>query len=430
MQPAWKSDYTFSPLDEPEARLEELEAPADASTAWSPNIATLVERFNEPPSPGRGPSASPPLSVIPPREDAAPPRLEQRPLRAQTSARNRIPSLKDLGVPVGTLITGLIGLAVVPMSFLFFLWWQDKTPQDTAAQDEVPVQELTATSAYVSAGVAQPGQEASSDVALTSPERLEADAGEMIAFPIAIDKAEALPERSLVAVSALPQGASFSQGRPYGDTGWSLRPDEIAGLQLKLPAQSATADMRVELIAGDGTVLAQSTTQLSIAPPQVATAEPIEPAPPVETAQTEQTAGATAPAEQTVSAAETASSETTASITPPQTPAASEPDVKVNTVKTVAVEPPREAKPYDGAMALGSPADAPQAQEEWMETKTAVDMHASAEQKSETVKVAQGGLKLRVTGRDKNWIQVNDPKSGTTGWIYNRFLKETEAPAQ
>ncbi|MGK2923175.1 MAG: SH3 domain-containing protein [Methyloceanibacter sp.] len=355
-------------------------------------------------------------------------------------ARFGVPRLKELGLPIGTLIPGLVGLAVVPLSFLFFLWWQDTTPRD-----KEPVQELTVTSASPAATVAEPEQEASvPDVALSSPGRLEADAGTTIAFPIAIDKAEALPERSLVAVSALPQGASFSQGRPYGETGWSLRPDEIAGLQMQLPAQGGAANMRVELITGDGTVLAQSTTELSITPPQVAIADPVEPAPQVESARMERATGATAneiaPAEVPAPAAETASAsaELKGSVAESEpvaqqetfSSAASEPDVKVNTVKTVAVAPPHETKPYDGAMALGSPADAPQATEEWMEIKTAVDMHARAEQKSETVNVAQGGLKVRVTGRDKNWIQVNDPKSGTTGWIYNRFLKPADAPAQ
>ena len=46
-----------------------------------------------------------------------------------------------------------------------------------------------------------------------------------------------------------------------------------------------------------------------------------------------------------------------------------------------------------------------------METKTAVDMHAKAQQSSETVKVAEGGIKVRVTARDKDWVQVTDPKS-------------------
>ena len=101
----------------------------------------------------------------------------------------------------------------------------------------------------------------------------------------------------------------------------------------------------------------------------------------------------------------------------------------VRTVKVVTIEPPRPTRPHDGAYALGSAADEAQASAEWLETKTAVDMHAKAEQSSETVKVAAGGIKMRVTARDKNWVKVTDPKTSTSGWIYNRFLQPTEPPA-
>ena len=36
---------------------------------------------------------------------------------------------------------------------------------------------------------------------------------------------------------------------------------------------------------------------------------------------------------------------------------------------------------------------------------------------------------MRVTARDKNWVKVSDPKTSTSGWIYNRFLQPTEPPA-
>jgi SH3 domain-containing protein len=429
MQPssAWKAEYAYPPLEEAETHPDAPAFTPDGSTASNPNIATLVERFNEPVGSAsrRAPTiAKPPM---PPQLSAVPmpPRPEQRPPQQPAPARRSIPSLKDLGVPVGSLVPALVGLAVVPLSFAFFLWWQDTTPAEDG-----PIQGLAVAAAPTTAAqAAEPAQSASAPaITLTAPTQIEADAGGSVAFPIAIDSADALPARSIVAISALPQGATFSQGRPYGDTGWSLAPDEIAGLHLQLPANGGSGDMRLELIAGDGAVLAQSTTQFSITPPQVAATDdaPVAAAP-AETAQAEGTPNALAPAQ------ETASAETTGSIAPaPTNPAASEPEeVKVNTVKTVAVEPPTEAVPHDGAYALGTAAEEePTAPEEWMETKTAVDMHARAEQKSETVKVAQGGLKLRVTGRDKNWIQVNDPKSGTTGWIYNRFLKEAEAPAQ
>ena len=98
--------------------------------------------------------------------------------------------------------------------------------------------------------------------------------------------------------------------------------------------------------------------------------------------------------------------------------------LKVTTVKVVTIKP---AAPHDGAFALGDAAEAPA---EWVEIVRPVDMHARPQQSSETVKVAEKGLKLRVTARDKDWVQVSDPATSANGWIYSRFLKPTEPPAQ
>jgi hypothetical protein len=336
--------------------------------------------------------------------------------------------------PVKGLISALVGVALVPTAILFVLLWQDAMRQGGYEAVEKSAARLPDT-----AGSAQSEQAASSlEVALSSPDRVEAKAGEAAEFPIAIDATEALPARSIVTVTALPQGASFSAGRPYGDGGWSLRPDEIGGLSLQLPAQIGASHIRLELIAGDGTVLAQSETQVSIAPApaEIATVASVDRAPPA--------AVVSNPFEQ-VAAAETTGSiggappDETAAAGPAE-PAVDSPPLPerkpdraagtapaVRTVKVVTIAPPQPTRPHDGAYALGSPADQPG---EWMETKTAVDMHAKAEQTSETVKVAEGGVKMRVTARDKNWVQVTDPQTSTSGWIYTRFLQPAEPPAQ
>ena len=130
------------------------------------------------------------------------------------------------------------------------------------------------------------------EIALSSPERIEAKAGEVIDFPVAIDATEKLPSRSVLAVAAMPDGASFSEGRPYGATGWSLRPDEIGELRFRLPnAQSGAFDMRIELLAADGAVLAQSETRLNVtaAPVETDTVSAVESSP------FEQSAGLDAP---------------------------------------------------------------------------------------------------------------------------------------
>jgi hypothetical protein len=338
--------------------------------------------------------------------------------------------------PVKGLISALVGIALVPTAILFVLLWQDAMRPGGYEAVEKSAARLPDT-----AGSAQSEQTANSlEVALSSPDRVEAKAGEVTEFPLAIDATETLPPRSIVTVTALPQGASFSAGRPYGDGGWSLRPDEIGGLSLQLPAQSGASHIRLELIAGDGTVLAQSETQVSVAPApaEIATVASVDRAPPdavvsnpfeqVAAAETTGSIGG-APPDETATAepAEPAADSPPLPARKPNRSAGTAPVVR--TVKVVTIAPPQPTRPHDGAYALGSPADETPAPGEWMETKTAVDMHAKAEQTSETVKVAEGGVKMRVTARDKNWIKVTDPKTSTSGWIYNRFLQPAEPPA-
>ena len=291
------------------------------------------------------------------------------------------------GLPLKALTAAVIVGALIPTTILVALLWQG-TMQ---TRDD-------GTGAFSAA--VEP------EIALSSPERIEAKAGEVIDFPLAIDATEKLPSRCVVAVGAMPDGASFSEGRPYGATGWSLRPDEIGELRFRLPnAQSGAFDMRIELLAADGAVLAQSETRLNV------TAAPVE--------------------ADTVSAVESSSFEQTAGFDAPKATEAlpapkGAPSATVKTVKVVPIKPAAPSRPHDGAFALGA-ADAPA---EWVEIVRPVDMHARPEQSSETVKVVEKGLKLRVGAREKNWVQVSDPATSANGWIYSRFLKPTTPPAQ
>lgn len=198
--------------------------------------------------------------------------------------------------------------------------------------------------------------------------RLEAEAN-------AVEQAAASGANDVT--GSLPQAAAV---------GWSISPDVAAALPFSVPAQTGASGVQTEA------------SDLAPSPAATETTFPAEPS-----------LAATVPSPRRKPA-------------PP-----AEAEAPVRTVKVVTIQPPSERKPHDGAYALGSPADEPA---EWMVTKTAVDMHAKAQQSSETVKVAQGGMKVRVTGRHRGWIQVQDPKSSTTGWIYNRFLKPADVPAQ
>ena len=376
-----------------------------ASEPSTEDIAALAKHFVEP---LRGENPPTPNHSAFPRPTLVPTAIGFHGPHARANAQPSPPELPDATAAQGkrgptrnAWVSALVVLALIPLAMLFIRLWQDVAiphPADGAT----PAAGLSASSSPAT-GSAQPEQRPSKlEVALSSPDRIEAKAGDVIAFPIAIDATEALPARTIIAVTALPEGASLSAGRPYGVTGWSLRPDEIGDLQLRMPARSGATDMRLELVAGDGTVLSQSETRLSIAPEEAATAE----------------------------ATGSVDSLPPAPLRKPAASAGAAPAVKVNTVKVVTVPAPNPARPHDGGYGLGPATEAPQAPAEWMVTKAAVDIHAKAEQSSETVKVVDKGLKVRVTARDKNWVQVTDPKTSTTGWIYNRFLTRAEQVAQ
>ena len=316
----------------------------------------------------------------PHREENEEAGLLEPPSRSAPTAETR------RGLPLKSLTAAVIVGALIPTTILVALLWQG-----------------TMQTRNDGTGASAAGPE----IALSSPERIEAKAGEVIDFPLAIDATEKLPSRSVLAVGAMPDGASFSEGRPYGATGWSLRPDEIGELRFRLPnAQSGAFDMRIELLAADGAVLAQSETRLNVtaAPAEADTVSAIKSSP------FEQSAGMDAP-----KASE-------ALPTPKRAPSA-----PVKTVKVVPIEPAAPSRPHDGAFALGAAGDAAA---EWVEIIRPVDMHARPEQSSETVKVVEKGLKFRVAARDKNWVQVSDPDTSANGWIYSLFLKPTTPPAQ
>jgi hypothetical protein len=384
-----KSDYKLPPPRTLGERLA-LELPASRSAISKPTIAAIAERFAPEPQIEGNDEADLPV----PETIAAP------------------PATKGPVLPIKGLISALVGVALVPTAILFVLLWQGAM-RPRADGEMPPAGGLSAASTPSSTGLAQPVQGSTApEIALSSLDRIEAKAGEEIDFPMAIDATEKLPSRCVIAVSGMPDGASFSEGRPYGATGWSLRPDEIGELRFRLPeARSGASDMRIELLAADGAVLAQSETRLNVA----AEGETVSA---VESNPFEQIARAEAP-------------KPVEALPPPPQPqpapsAKTEPLVKVATVKVVTIKPAGSTRPHDGAFALGEAAEAPA---EWVEILSPVDMHARPQQSSETVKVAERGLKLRVAARDKNWVQVSDPATSANGWIYSRFLKPTEPPA-
>ena len=175
----------------------------------------------------------------------------------------------------GLLVASML-VSLVPTAIILVLMWQGaiRMPGSDRAAPTVFDHEQFLESQQASVAVApamliqpQPPAEApKADIALTAPARLVAKTGEELAFDITINSADALPARSVIAIRAIPEGVTFSQGRPYGASEWNLTPDEIGDLKLRLPkARTGSTDLRVELMAADGTILASASTRLDVA---------------------------------------------------------------------------------------------------------------------------------------------------------------------
>jgi hypothetical protein len=174
----------------------------------------------------------------------------------------------------GLLLAAML-VSLVPTAIILVLMWQGAIRMPGSDQNtpiifdhEQFVDAQQASLAVAPSLQMEPRvEEPKPDIALTAPGRILAKTGEELAFDITIDSANALPARAVIAIRAMPEGATFSQGRPYGASEWNLTPDEIGDLKLKLAKNTTgSSDLRVELMAADGTVLASASTKLDIAP--------------------------------------------------------------------------------------------------------------------------------------------------------------------
>ena len=71
------------------------------------------------------------------------------------------------------------------------------------------------------------------------------------------------PPAASLRSEGLPKGSRLSSGRPYDETEWNLKPDEIGDLHLVLPSSaSGEAKLIIQLVATDGAILADAATIL------------------------------------------------------------------------------------------------------------------------------------------------------------------------
>jgi hypothetical protein len=235
---------------------------------------------------------------------------------------------------------------------------------------------------------------------LSAPAKLEATAGEDVTFPIALDGTDGVPARSIIAISGLPQGSMLSSGRPYGETEWNLKTDEIGDLRLVLPpTASGESKLTIKLITPDSTVIADTETVLNVAANPEGYSE---------------------------RAAETGSGDAAMVFGANQEPV---PAVKPDLTEARAQAPgATSAELADVEAAKGTPADPVQSRRSspavddvhanWIEPVAFVNLREGPSPSAPVVTVVAKGTKLRVIGRKDRWVQVTNPTSSEKGWIY------------
>jgi len=344
-------------------------------------------------------------------------------------------------------------------------------------------------------------------IAIAVPGAITTLAGKETPFVITIDNIDKLPGRSIVTIRGLPEGTSFSAGRPFGQTEWSLRPDEIGDLRMTLPATTTgQRSLSVDVVAADGTMMASASTRVEIAPdPKAALVTRPDDTPRIDEliahgrkmVDVGYFPGARA---YFTRAAEAGSADAALSVGKTYDPSfiaqigaeGIKPDVRQarlwyerakalgnkdanaqleRLAKTEslaatpkATEPPPAEVVPNPMMDTQAPADAPAApasetpkpavapvtqdstrtgdaapiapdstqtagSPEWVEISSPVNMRSAPTPQSETIKIAEPGKRYQATARQGSWVQVTDPTTSETGWVYARYVAATEAPS-
>jgi Bacterial SH3 domain len=225
---------------------------------------------------------------------------------------------------------------------------------------------------------------------LSAPDTLEATGGRDVTFPIALDGTDGVPPGSIMVIRGLPHGSTLSSGRAEGETDWTLKPDEIGDLHLKLPvAASGEAPLTIQLVAPNNGILADAATTLKIAadPNSVVAAD----------------AGETGPAEAQVSE------------TPDQEPGTA--DMVESAANAGPEMPPSDLPPLP--IKRPEPGARDDGQANWVRPSAYVNLRESPSSSAAVISVVAKGVKLHVSGRQRGWVQVTNPETSQSGWIYS-----------
>lgn len=469
-------------IDSPTRSLTErlaAELGEEAKSAPDPTPSSIAERFAP---------ESQRIGGVGPLKTMVDPTILQSRLRSARRAAGTSP----------WLLAGLALMSVIPAAIILVLLWQGAIRMSGPKHLAAPAESARPAASQKQAAIAplvpvavERARVAAPDVVLAVPGEIEAIAGQDIAFDITFDAIEQIPARSVIAIRDMPEGAAFSQGRPYGSTEWNLLPDEIGDLRLHLPeAQPGEADLRIELVAADGKIITSAVTRLAIVQdPRAALIVRADESGRVEDLvmhgdkmiEVGYLAGARAYYRRAAEAGSGDAALATGATFDPEFIDAigahgikasptearawyerasklgvTEIEAKLATLKDdwarltmmVAPAPAKPAKaapvkanapkraeaPSEDSSTLGRIVAAASvltaSDSKWVEASSSVNVRADASSSAETLKVVHEGKKFRATGRKGNWVQVTDPATKEVGWIYSSFVEPTDAPSE
>jgi hypothetical protein len=228
---------------------------------------------------------------------------------------------------------------------------------------------------------------------LSAPEAIEAAAGGVALFPIALDGTDGLPAGSSIVIKGLPPGAVLSSGHASGAGEWNVRPGDIGDLQLAIPETAGgAAALTIQLVAPDHRIVADANTLLKVLDLPV----PVE----------ERLAGLgeTEGLEPTPQGLDTFEDDVTAAIEPVALEPAVDPDAP-----PLPDRRPTPTASEDGATGFVRPS-------------AYVNLRQAPSSSASVVGVVAKGAKLRVIARKRGWVQVSNPSTAQTGWIYSGYV--------
>jgi SH3 domain-containing protein len=279
---------------------------------------------------------------------------------------------------IRALVAGLVLAALIPNLMLGAIFW-------LGAGDIPRSRSITANDKPV------PPESAVPTPVLSSPPTLEASAKGDITLPIALDGTDGVPARSIIAIKGLPQGSKLSSGRPYDETEWNLKPDEIGDLHLVLPRNaSGEAKLLMQLVAPDGAIIADAATVLKMPANSVAN----------------------------IGASDTKTEPTEAQVLnePAETLGTTGAEERVANLDA-AMETPGDLVP----LPLRRPAQTSNDDANSI-TLTSVNLRERPTRSAPAIGVVAKGTKLRLIARKRGWVQVTNLETSEEGWIYARHV--------